>query len=174
MNSYELYRLDDGKLITGTLVWYAMICKREVWFMSKEITPDQDDPLLDIGRAVHETSYEQYTKEVKLEGIKIDIVKYKDSMICEIKTSSKFIHAARMQLLYYIYRLSESGIDVEGEILIPRERKKVKVSLDERSKEELINILNEIRNTASLPKPPSALFIPYCRRCAYRYFCWSI
>ncbi|MGC8937341.1 MAG: Dna2/Cas4 domain-containing protein, partial [Candidatus Methanomethylicaceae archaeon] len=31
-----------GKPITGTLVWYFFICKREVWLMGHEITPDED------------------------------------------------------------------------------------------------------------------------------------
>ena len=36
------------KKITGTLIWYYFVCKREVWFMAHEITPFQDDPFLEI------------------------------------------------------------------------------------------------------------------------------
>ncbi len=168
-----IYRLDDGSIITGTLVWYSAICKREVWLMAKNITPDEEDPLLDRGRAIHETSYKQFRKELQLEGMKIDLIKYKDKVICEVKTSSKFIKAARLQLLYYLYRLSSDGLEVEGEILIPLEKKKMKVRLDEEGKNELNSALMDIRSILSSDKPPLPNFIPYCKSCAYRYFCWS-
>ncbi|MGC8569521.1 MAG: Dna2/Cas4 domain-containing protein, partial [Nitrososphaeria archaeon] len=118
-------RLPGGRAITGTLVWYYFVCKREVWLMSREITPDEQDEGLRIGRAVHSVYYKDMKKEVQLEGMKVDRVRGR--MIYEIKTSSKYLEAAKFQLLYYIYRFMEEGVDVDGEILIPREGKRIRV-----------------------------------------------
>ncbi|MEM2857133.1 MAG: CRISPR-associated protein Cas4 [Candidatus Nitrosocaldaceae archaeon] len=176
-SSYDApYRLHDGKVITGTLVWYSMICNREVWLMSRDITPDEEDPLLDLGRAIHETSYTEIRKkEMLLEGIKIDIIKNREDkkIICEVKSSSKYVKASMTQLCYYLYRLEEIGMEVVGELIIPKEKKRIRVELDDASKRELISQLYIIRNIVEMDKPPNATFIPFCRRCAYRYFCWS-
>lgn len=170
------YLLEDGRVITGTLVWYSTVCQREVWLMSRDITPDEEDPLLDLGRAVHETSYKEIRKkEILLEGIKIDIIKDREDkkIICEVKSSSRYIKASLMQLYYYIYRLEEMGIEAVGELVIPKEKKRITVELDESNRQQLLSQLSIIRQIVAMNKPPEAVFIPFCRRCAYRYFCWS-
>ena len=60
----------------------------------------------------------------------------------EIKKSSRFEKVAIMQLAFYLYRLKEKGISVEGELLIPKERRKVPIKLtSERYKKEEANVL---------------------------------
>ena len=44
--------------VTATLVWYYYICHREVWLMGHQITPDQDDSNLELGRFVHTSVHE--------------------------------------------------------------------------------------------------------------------
>jgi len=166
-------RLDDGSLITGTLVWYSAICDRETWLMSKNITPDSEDESLQVGRAVHETTYNESKKEIEMDGMKIDVIREKEHVVCEVKTSSRYLEPARLQLLYYLYRLKTEGFDFEGKILIPREKKTVEVRLDYQAELRIRKALVRIRQIASLETPPEARFIPFCRRCAYRYFCWS-
>lgn len=166
-------RLPSGRFITGTLVWYYFICKREVWLMSHEITPDEDQETLDIGRAVHEIFYSRMIKEFSLEGIKIDILKRREQAICEIKTSSRFIEAACFQLLYYLYRLREElGMVFSGWVLVPKERKRIKVILDDHAENKLFQVFQEINEIASLNKPPPPVKNSFCRNCAYREFCW--
>ena len=140
--------------------------------MGHEITPDEDFSSLEIGRAIHEIHYERIAKEISLEGIKLDLVGRGEKKVCEIKTSSKFLEAAKFQLLYYLYRLKEIGIEATGEILIPKERKRVRVFLDEDGERGLLNALNEIKEIMKLENPPEPKRIPFCRRCAYRDFCW--
>ncbi len=167
-------RLPSGEYISGTMVWYYFICKREVWLSSRNLMPDQDAEPLDIGRAVHETYYKRARKEVSLEGAKMDIIsEYNGKIVVkEVKTSSKYLKSARFQLLYYLYRLKLEGIDAIGEILIPRERKRIKVILNIKSEEELERALNEIRELVNEEKPPPPKKTPFCRRCAYNEFCW--
>lgn len=167
------YCLSSGKPITGTLVWYYSICKREVWLMSREITPDEDNAALDIGRAIHEIFYRKAIKEISMEGIKIDLFKKAEMVICEVKTSTKFIEAARFQLLYYLYRFKEYGLNLSGWILVPKEKRKIKVTLDEGSESALLKVLYEIKTIVELENPPAPIKIPYCKRCAYKEFCWA-
>ena len=43
--------------VGGTLIWYYFICKRQVWLISHQLTPDQDDTNIVIGRLIDRTSY---------------------------------------------------------------------------------------------------------------------
>ena len=168
----EPYEIVEGVYITGTLIWYYKICKREVWLMARHLEPYHHDPLLELGRAIHETSYESLSKEIKLEGVKFDIYLKGKRTVCEIKTSSKFLEAATFQVKYYLYRLRDMGIKARGVVLVPREKKRYKISLDEDSIKELEEAFNDIRNIVSMEVPPPPKRIPFCRRCAYRDFCW--
>ena len=141
--------------------------------MSHGITPDEDFPSLEIGRAIHEIYYERMLKEVSFEGIKLDVLKRGETVICEVKTSSKFLQAAKFQLLYYLYRLETMGMKTHGEIRIPKERRKIKVYLNEENRNVLLKALKEIREIVNSEKPPEPYKIPFCKRCAYREFCWA-
>ncbi|MEM3705794.1 MAG: CRISPR-associated protein Cas4 [Candidatus Bathyarchaeia archaeon] len=170
--SNQSYMLRCGKPITGTLVWYYFICKREVWLMGHEITPDEDSPVLDMGRAVHEIFYRKMLKEISMEGVKIDLFKKAERAICEVKTSSKFVEAARFQLLYYLFRLKEYGVDCTGWILIPAEKRKIAVKMNEDAERKLLKVFSEIKEIIEKEHPPPPVKVPFCRKCAYKEFCW--
>ncbi|MEM2915532.1 MAG: CRISPR-associated protein Cas4 [Candidatus Bathyarchaeia archaeon] len=160
-------------MVTGTLVWYYFICKREVWLMGHEITPDEDHPILEVGRAIHEIFYDKMLKDISMDGVKIDLFKRREQTICEVKTSSKFIKAARFQLLYYLFRLKEYGANFSGWILIPKEKKRIQVLLTEEEERKLLDVLHEVKKIVELEQPPSPVKTPYCRKCAYKEFCWA-
>jgi CRISPR-associated exonuclease Cas4 len=141
--------------------------------MGHEITPDEDVSTLEVGRAVHEIFYRRMLKEVSMEGIKMDLFYRPDRAVCEVKTSSKFVEAARFQLLYYLLRLKECGIECIGWLLIPTERRKIKVKLDKDTETLLLKILSEIKEIVKKERPPPPVKIPYCRKCAYKEFCWA-
>ncbi len=162
--------------VTGTLVWYYFICKRQVWLMAHEINPFQDDPFLEIGRFLHAESYSREKKEIEIDGMKFDILKSKDNgkmIIAEIKKSSKFLESATMQLCFYLYRLKKMGINADGEILIPQEKKKFKVVLDKDMIGKIENAVENIKEIIHSPKPPEARKINFCKHCAYAEFCFS-
>ncbi|MCS7257909.1 MAG: CRISPR-associated protein Cas4, partial [candidate division WOR-3 bacterium] len=87
--------------ITGTLIWYYNICKREVWLLAHEITPDPDNQLIQLGSLIHSEAYPQEKKGWETAGMKIDIIKRvgKQIIVGEIKKSDRFLEAAKMQLL---------------------------------------------------------------------------
>lgn len=167
------YIHQSGKIITGTLVWYYHVCEREVWLMGREITPEEDYQALDMGRAIHEIYYQRMKKEIALNGMKIDVIKGQNKTVCEVKTSSKYLEAAKMQLIYYLYRLKESGIDAIGEILIPKEKKKISIHLSPEIEETLLKALRQIKRIIDLEQPPLPKRTHFCRNCAYKDMCWT-
>lgn len=48
--------------VNGTLFWYYNICKREVWLMTHQIVPDQQNDNISFGRFLHETTYQRNKK----------------------------------------------------------------------------------------------------------------
>ncbi len=168
------YRLPSGKPITGTLLWYYAICKREVWLMARNITPDEEHQSLEIGRVVHESFYTKMKKEVEVEGMKIDVIGGKDGVVYEVKTTSKFLEATKLQLGYYLLRLEQMGVKARGVIAIPRERKRLHIELDSELREQVLSVLKEISELCMKPLPPPPERIRFCRRCAYRDFCWGV
>ncbi len=161
--------------ITGNIVQYYFICKRKIWLSSRQISPDQDNAHLELGRFISETTYKRNKKEIRLENIIVDLSKLDSEKVVvgEVKKSSKASEAARMQLAFYLYTLREYGIDAEGELLFPKEKKKEKVLLDEGLTQKLENAIEEIKTIAAGDVPPPAVKIRYCTNCAYREFCWS-
>jgi len=160
--------------INGTLIDCYYICRRETWLMARHIIPDEDNPYLEMGRLINDTSYKRNRKQVHLENVVLDLTRLDEDKIVigEVKKSSRATHAARMQLCYYLYVLREYGIDAEGELLFPKEKKKEKVFLTDETIKELEEAMEDIRNIASEETPPPPVKIGYCTNCAYREFCW--
>ena len=162
--------------ITGTLIWYYFICKREVWLMSRQINAIQDNDFLQIGKMIHEESYKREKKEIQFGNIKFDIVKKegKNFVVGEIKKSSHYLDSARMQLAFYLKRLKDDGgIKAKGQILVPKENLKIDVELDEETEKMLNKAIAEIYKIIEMEKPPILTKNKYCRNCAYKEFCWS-
>ncbi|MCD6472600.1 CRISPR-associated protein Cas4 [Candidatus Aerophobetes bacterium] len=160
--------------ITGTLIWYYYVCPREVWLMAHELNPNQEDSFLEIGRLIHDDSYKREKKEISVSNMKIDLIKKRDGelIVGEIKKSSHFELPARMQLAFYLYKLRKRGIDAKGELLIPKEKKKIRVELTPNIENELEKASQNIKEIINQEKPPQPAKIRFCRNCAYREFCW--
>jgi CRISPR-associated exonuclease Cas4 len=104
--------MDDNQVgVGGTLIWYYFICKRQVWLISHQLTPDQDDTNIAIGRLIDRTAYEREKKELVVGSSKMDIFSIIDGqlVIGEVKKSSRYRDSARMQLAFYLKELAERG-----------------------------------------------------------------
>ena len=161
--------------VTGTHIWYYFICKREVWLIVHNIAADQDDENLDIGRFISEHTYQRNKKEISIGNIKVDQVRREGEqlIIGEVKKSSRFKESARFQLLYYLDTLKQMGIEAKGELLFPEERSKEVVEWTPETKEQLDKAIEDIREIARQPIPPPPKKINFCRKCAYREYCWA-
>lgn len=161
-------------LPNATLIWYYYICHREVWFMSRYLEPYQYNPFIEIGRILSENSYLRDKKEVKIENIVIDLLRKedKDIIVGEVKKSSKFEKAAKMQLAYYLFRLKELGIEAKGELLFPKEKKKIILELNHQIEEEINSAIKKINEIVLMEKPPPLEKNNFCKKCGYKEFCW--
>ena len=162
-------------MITGTLIWYYYICPREVWLMSRQLTPWEENPFIELGRIISQESYERDTKEVQIENIVIDVIKTQDEevIIGEVKKSSRFIKSATMQLAFYLLKLKEYGINAKGILLFPKEKRRIPLSLTKEMEEELNLSINRINQIIKSETPPPATKNKFCTKCGYREFCWS-
>ena len=163
--------------VSGTLIWYYYVCKREVWLMGHQINPDEDNSNIDLGRFIHNFSYSRFEKrkELNFGHSKIDFLKTEDGelVVCEVKKSSKHKKSATMQLLFYLDELREKGIIARGELKFPQEKKVEQVILDEEAKEELYNTRKDILRIVYLPVPPEPKKQGVCKDCGYHDLCWS-
>lgn len=161
--------------VTGTLIWYYYICQREVWLMARHLVPDQDNPNVDLGRFIHQGSYQRNKKEIDLGNARLDLIRteHGDLVVGEVKKSSRFLPSARMQLLFYLWQLKEMGLEARGELLFPAEKKKEDVILDAQAVEELQDAVAAIERIACGEQAPPPAKNKYCRNCAYQEFCWS-
>ncbi len=161
--------------VTGTDIWYYFICEREAWLNIHKIMPDEDDENIEIGRFIHEYRYGRNKKEIPIDSIKLDSIKRQDGMwvVMEVKKSSRFMESSYYQLLYYLYTLEQKGIIAKGELLFPEEKKKRIVELTTENKQNLLNAISQIKELAKLSIPPEPKEIIFCKKCAYREYCWA-
>lgn len=166
----------DEVIIQANWVYSYTICKREAWLIAHGIEGYQENDFIELGKLMHEESYKKEKKEqIALPGLRIDVF-IKDNKgyaIGEIKSSSRKVEQAKIQLLYYIWRLKEYGIEMKGEILIPKEKKRIKVELKKEDEIFLENLLLEIKELIAQPKSPPPVRKSFCSKCNYFEFCWG-
>lgn len=161
--------------ITGSVIQAYMVCPRQTWLMSRNISGDQENEYLEIGRLITEKSYQRDKKEINLGDNKIDFIRNENNtlIIAETKKSSKMLKATEAQLLFYLYSYKKDYGEAAGEIRIPKEKKFILVELTKEKEEYIESIIEEIRNITNLAKPPEKKRIKPCSSCSYLEFCWS-
>jgi len=164
----------DFDRINGTLIWYSYICDREVWFIGHSIEPPQENEYLGKGKAIHEIFYQNSAKEVFVDNtIMIDVVRGKE-LIAELKSSSKHLRSAMMQMAFYLYYLKkEKGKMFSGKVLVPTEKKSYDVKLTDDIEKEIEDKIRHINEILALDKPPAFVKIPFCKNCAYKELCFA-
>lgn len=149
--------------------------------MSRHLEPFQENPFIEIGRLLSKEAYKRDRKEIMYQtpeqqgGMIIDLIKTEEEeiVIGEVKKSSHYEQAAKMQLAFYLYRLKLLGIKARGQLLFPIEKRRLDVDLTEEIEKELIEAQQKIREIISLEKPPEPKLIKYCKKCGYEELCWS-
>ncbi len=143
--------------------------------MAHELNPYEQDEFLMLGRFLSEESYQKEKKEIKVNDVSIDLIKREGNYFLagEIKKSSRYIEAATMQLAYYLKILKEKGVNAKGILLIPKEKKKIEICLDDKFLKKLKIAEEDIEELIKKPLPPPVRKIPFCKNCAYKEFCFS-
>lgn len=161
--------------VVGSLVQAYLVCQREAWLMAHQISPDEDNMYLALGRLIQSQSYSRERKEVRLEHLALDLVRRGEQnlVVAEVKKSSRAERAARLQLGFYLYELRQMGYEAEGELLFPEERSRERVVLDKRLAAEVEAIKEQIQSLVAQAAPPPPERVKFCTKCAYAEFCWA-
>jgi CRISPR-associated exonuclease Cas4 len=127
-----------------------------------------------IGKVLHEIKEEKSKQaEIKIDNIKIDRIT-KDYLI-EFKKSDSDPEAVKWQVLLYLYKLKQKGIQRLGKIEYFEKNKEQKseiLELDEANEEELLKVLDAIEKLISSATPPPPKFENKCKKCAYYEYCF--
>src|SRR5690554_1154581 len=145
--------------VTGTLMWYYYICHRQVWLMARHVVPEQDHANLDFGRFLQDTAYARDRKEISVGHLKFDLIRRKDGqlVIGEVKKSSRYEKSAMMQLALYLYELRELGIEAQGELMFPEEKKRQSIVLTPQLAAKIEEAKRDILRIAYLDSPPKPI-----------------
>lgn len=159
--------------ITGVMMQYYKVCKREVWFIYYNAPFNDENKFIIRGNRVDKESYKRNKKQYDVNNtIVIDLLQ--NGKIIEVKPSSTLEKGARFQLKYYLWYLETiCDIKYEGVLAHPKENKRENVSLLNKDKKEIRNAINEIYNILSSDSPPELQEKQYCDSCAYKDYCFA-
>ena len=153
---------------TATHISYFFTCKRKLWLFSRNIKCEQESEFVKIGKIYHE----DFEKEsIEIDNIKID--KLKDGKVFEFKKKNTAPEAAKFQVLYYLLKLREKGINTAGIIKYKENNRIEEVSLNQDDENRLLNSIEEIKRICSMDKPQPVKKIKYCKNCSYNELCFS-
>ncbi len=160
--------------ITGTMINYYFHCKRQCYLFANRLNMEDNSEDVRIGRVLHEIkAKDEKNTEIKFENMVLD--KMTEKNIEEFKKSDADVRAARMQLLFYLKNLEEKGVQKEGKLVCQeknKEEKIEKVVLNDETREELENCINEINELINQDEVPKLEKRNTCNRCAYYEYCY--
>lgn len=162
-------------LFTGTQVNYSLVCPRKLWLFSKDLDMEHTSEYVELGRMIHESSFQRQEKEILIDRIKIDF-SARQGVINEIKKSDAVEEAHLFQVLYYLYYLKHhKGLtDIKGRIHYPKLRQTLDVELTPEREAELEKILAKIAEILQQDQPPPRLEkISFCKKCSYYELCYT-
>lgn len=160
--------------ITGTLISYYFICKTKLWLHANRINLEDNSEEVRIGKVLHEINEERSKKaEIAIDNVKID--KLTDDYLIEFKKSDSDPEAVKWQLLLYLYKLKQKGVERKGKIEYFEKNHDTKVQiieLDQDNEKALFEILTSIADLIDTPTPPTPKQAPKCKKCAYFEYCF--
>lgn len=164
---------DESFHVTGVMMQYYAICERELWFHSRNVEINRDNPGIVRGMDIDDRSYSEKRRQVRINGtIVIDVLSNGD--VIEVKPSSKLTDGARLQLQYYLWYLKHIvGVERDGVLAHPTERRRERVELTEDVEQRVDAAIEGVYEVIDRETPPEAERKSYCEACAYHDFCWS-
>ena len=162
-------------MITGTLINYYFHCQTQCWLHANRINLEDNSEDVRIGKVLHEINEEKNKNtEISIDNVKID--KLTKEYLVEVKKSDSDVEAVKWQVLLYLYKLKQKGVEKKGKIeFIEKNRQKKKihyVELDEKNERELLVILADIEKLIEQKRPPKPILEKKCKKCAYFEYCF--
>lgn len=160
--------------VNGTLMNYYIHCPRQCYLHAHRLNLENNSEDVKIGKALHESKYlNDENAEIAIENIRLD--KLTKDYLTEIKKSDADVEASRWQLIFYLYKLKEKGIERKGKLEFiqkNKEKKTVIIELDEQLETELLIKVNEIEKLLKSEQVPGVIEKKHCKKCAYYEYCY--
>lgn len=165
--------LSEAMKATGVEINYYYVCKRKLWYFTHGISMEHNSTRVEIGKEVHEESFNRNKKEIMIDNlICLDFID-KELVINETKLTKAMDTASKYQILYYIYYLEKKGVDgVKGVLHYPKSKRKEVIELtddDRLALEETIKAIYIIKNQNSVPPLENS---KKCKKCSYYELCY--
>jgi CRISPR-associated exonuclease Cas4 len=164
-----LIKPDD---VGGVHVKYLYHCRRQLWLYARGVRPEHLNAAVQLGEAVHETSYTRSTP-VDLGAARLDHLDGA-AWVHEIKSSAGPGPADQAQVRHYCYRLRAVGIDAQGGILhYPKTRRTTRLPYTENDAHQAETDITDVLTVVAAPTSPPRLARTACRGCSYLDYCWT-
>jgi CRISPR-associated exonuclease Cas4 len=159
--------------ITGVMVYYYFVCKRKLWYFCHEISMEDENESVMLGKLLDENSYKRNDKHINIDNvINIDFIKERKELH-EVKKSKAIEEASIWQVKYYLYYLKQRGVDgLKAKIDYPLLKKNVVVELAEEDITRFKEILGEIQEIKKSDIPLTVEKNKICKKCAYYDLCF--
>lgn len=160
--------------LTGTLINYYFHCQTQCWMHANRLNMEDNSEDVRIGKVLHEISEEKSKKvEIQIDNVKID--KLTREYLVEMKKSDSDPVAVKWQVLLYLYKLKQKGIERKGKIEYFEKNHATKseiLELTQENEAELLSVLDAIETLILLPMPPPPKLENKCKKCAYYEYCF--
>lgn len=158
--------------VGGVHIKYLHHCHRQLWLYARGIRPEHLSATVQLGEAVHETSYTRSTP-VDLGAARLDHLDGRH-WVHEVKSSNRPTSADTAQVIHYCYRLHEVGVPAAGGILhYPKTRRTTRLKYTEERAAQAEADIAQVLAVAGAPESPPRLSRTACRGCSYTDYCWS-
>jgi CRISPR-associated exonuclease Cas4 len=151
--------------ITGTLIKNYLHCKRQAYLYYNGLNFESETTK--IGDILHK---EKQTKEYIFEKIKVDDIK--DNVLIEYKKTSANLRGTFYQVLYYLYKLKEKGLNLKGLIKDITYNQDHEVLLTSENINKLDILLDEIKIKLESEMPKRLKLRKNCKGCSFKDYCW--
>ena len=99
------------------MIYYYFVCKTKLWYFDHQLSMEEGNELVEIGKLIDESSYSRKKKHILLdETINIDFIE-DWKILHEVKKSRSIEEASVWQLKYYMKYLLDKGIKIEKGIV---------------------------------------------------------
>jgi CRISPR-associated exonuclease Cas4 len=163
--------------ITASLLQQFIHCPRQAWLFYYNLKTEHTSEFVKIGKIYHQLRYDEDDEMVELEmdGIKIDKLTWK--YIEEFKKANTELEWAKIQVLYYLWKLKQKWVVKKWIIKFKENRKSIKVELSKENEKWLLETIKELENllkSSQIPKKLENAWKPHkkCKWCSYFEFCW--
>ena len=161
------------KEITGIMMYYYFVCKKKLWYFANQIQMEQNSELVEIGKIIDETSYENQEKHILIDNtINIDFIK-NGAILHEVKKTKSIEEASIWQVKYYMYYLEQKGVEnVKAKIEFPLIKETKDIVLNNEDRQALQNVIENIKKIINSNIPIDVIQNKKCKKCAYYDLCY--